>query len=340
MRLNRLFVTAERANLASLQPVANHALLKSAQRTRELYAALLAALLLSGDAVSEAQQQVFDLVLQSLRLEPVAVQAFKLAKKLQATQLNQLLNALKKPEQQTALLLDTLILVRLDAVPNTTQADLLTQIWRVFHCRSETLARIAAVAAMGLGLPYDKDALLSLAALSERLSVGNPVTAPVWRQEWLKYAAETGVWIDPTTGLMWSRINLGQQWQRGVATGGSTLEPLDVLKKECKHFLLAGFEDWRVPSSDELELLKRDGQAGYAVPDGMFYPPDLRHPDDYSAYWSELANPPRPSDAWYVNFDVGKSFPITRYGCAYARLVRGAVMIEAVNVDPEPLLEP
>lgn len=61
-----------------------------------------------------------------------------------------------------------------------------------------------------------------------------------------------GYWIDPSTGLMWTAKDNGNDITWGKAM------------KYCQHLSLAGYSDWRLPSVDELQAIY-DG-SGFAAP--------------------------------------------------------------------------
>lgn len=52
-----------------------------------------------------------------------------------------------------------------------------------------------------------------------------------------------GVWTDPKTGLMWSRISDGQSWSNGQAKGQAKTFNWINATEACKNFHLAGFGD-------------------------------------------------------------------------------------------------
>ena len=59
-----------------------------------------------------------------------------------------------------------------------------------------------------------------------------------------------GYWTDPATGLMWAGKDNGKavNWQRA--------------KKYCRDLRLAGYSDWRLPTTDELqEIYDKSAEA-------------------------------------------------------------------------------
>ena len=69
------------------------------------------------------------------------------------------------------------------------------------------------------------------------------------------YKDDSGVWVDVNTGLMWSRINIGQIWEDKKCYGAAKDMKWSKAKKTCQKFDLAGFNDWRLPTKEELLAL-------------------------------------------------------------------------------------
>jgi hypothetical protein len=61
-----------------------------------------------------------------------------------------------------------------------------------------------------------------------------------------------GYWIDPSTGLMWTAKDNGNDipWAKAM--------------KYCQNLSLAGYSDWRLPSIDELQRIYDD--SGFTAP--------------------------------------------------------------------------
>lgn len=61
-----------------------------------------------------------------------------------------------------------------------------------------------------------------------------------------------GYWIDPSTGLMWTAKDNGNDitWSKAM--------------KYCQNLSLAGYSDWRLPTIDELQTIYDD--SGFAAP--------------------------------------------------------------------------
>jgi hypothetical protein len=61
-----------------------------------------------------------------------------------------------------------------------------------------------------------------------------------------------GYWVDPSTGLMWTAKDNGNDISWGNAV------------KYCQNLRLAGYSDWRLPSIDELQNIYDD--SGFTAP--------------------------------------------------------------------------
>lgn len=101
---------------------------------------------------------------------------------------------------------------------------------------------------------------------------------------------DQGVWVDIRTGLMWSRINIGQQWVKGSCRGKGHRLSLDDAKEACRNFDLAGYNDWRLPSCDEIKTIYLPNQAGYDCPDNVLFKPNPDNLERFYDYWTSTRN--------------------------------------------------
>lgn len=126
-------------------------------------------------------------------------------------------------------------------------------------------------------------------------------------------------WIDPTTGLMWSKISLGQTWENNQSVGEASLMNWQQVHKVIETVSLAGFHDWRLPILDELKTLALD-REGYACPEQSLSQPQN---NVWGRYWSNTSDGGNDDFAWSVNFNKGQAL-IGRKDSAksYVRLVR------------------
>ena len=115
-----------------------------------------------------------------------------------------------------------------------------------------------------------------------------------------------GTVTDTTTGLMWSKENVG---------GKCNWEASD---KACRELRLAGHKDWRIPTRGELLTLVDDTRSSPAIDIAAF--PDTQ--SDW--YWTSTLCAWAPSCAWIVYFSYGYANDTHRADCAFVRAVRSA----------------
>ncbi len=130
---------------------------------------------------------------------------------------------------------------------------------------------------------------------------------------------EQGVWTDPKTGLMWARINIGQEWKNGQCIGEVKSLNWEDAQKACKDFRLAGYSSWRLPTLDELKTLKLEKEAGYNCPQGILFKPRKY---EWGEYWSGSPHADYNNYAWYVYFSGGNSYFNFKGFNYYVRAVR------------------
>ncbi|EOR08830.1 DUF1566 domain-containing protein [Acinetobacter beijerinckii] len=74
---------------------------------------------------------------------------------------------------------------------------------------------------------------------------------------------EQGVWTDPKTGLMWARISIGQEWKNNKIVGSPKWIDWRKGSHLCETLKLAGYNDWRLPTINELATLMSANRKGY-----------------------------------------------------------------------------
>lgn len=240
-----------------LKPLPQHFITSQDQHTRELYATLLAAVLLSDGQVSEPQSRLFGMLLQSMQLEPVPARFFELAQQLDAGKLKQLIQALSHQDQQCALMIDALILARLDSALSQSQTDLLAELLDCFGFSKAQAGLLVDFCEYGLGINSAETKILNnlpsyVHFLDKKI---NPITAELWSK---KEASDfdAGVWTDIRTGLVWARVKAGQTWENGKIVGDYTQMEWDEAANYCEDLRLGGFSDWRLPRKAELDSLR------------------------------------------------------------------------------------
>jgi len=106
--------------------------------------------------------------------------------------------------------------------------------------------------------------------------------------------------MDTKTGLMWQKKDVGpMSWQ----------EALDYAHK----LRLAGHDDWRLPSVEEL----------FALLDFSKYGPTSSFPGMPSKwFWSSSLYAPDSNYVWRVSFSYGSVYAAVKYNVYYVRCVR------------------
>ena len=127
-----------------------------------------------------------------------------------------------------------------------------------------------------------------------------------------------GVWTDLQTGLMWSRFSIGQQWVNGECIGNAKTTDAYTAKNLAREFNFAGYLDWRLPTSSELETLIKQNQAGYNCPPNTLFGVEK---DAMGGSWSSTPD-------WesgfthFAGYYAGKMFSAPNEMGQYVRAVR------------------
>ncbi|WP_407409378.1 DUF1566 domain-containing protein [Acinetobacter sp.] len=111
---------------------------------------------------------------------------------------------------------------------------------------------------------------------------------------------QKGVWTDPETGLMWSRISIGQQWVDGKCKGIATHVDWKQAEELCKEMRLGKFYDWRLPTINELHTLMIKDRKGYTANTNLLFQPNI---GIWGFYWSSKQIMPKVAQG--VDFDTG-----------------------------------
>ena len=127
-----------------------------------------------------------------------------------------------------------------------------------------------------------------------------------------------GVWIDPYTNLMWSRICIGQSWVNGGRSGNPKELTWDEACSLTKSFLMAGYSDWRLPTIDELRTLTNTSKAHFKFIEHILVGLD----SDPLRYWSCSEYNGLSNYAWIVYFSIDNGAAQEKKNSYYARLVR------------------
>jgi hypothetical protein len=125
-----------------------------------------------------------------------------------------------------------------------------------------------------------------------------------------------GTVSDVTTGLMWMRCSLGQEWNGKTCSGKAVILPWANALKAAADFNFAGYTDWRLPNKNELESIVEDRCFAPAINSNIF-------PGTPSAYfWSSSPYAPVAEGSWSVDFGYGAVNASVKSGSIHTRLVR------------------
>lgn len=169
--------------------------------------------------------------------------------------------------------------------------------------------------------------LLKQKALDDEKKQGNEIKNRIVSNKYndlnnrdLDHDLSKGVWIDPETNLMWSRISIGQKWKNEKCSCYAKTLTLDDAKKACQSFGLADFDDWRLPNIDELKSLTDQDKKKYHHDKKILFSPNSKK---LGSYWSSKnAGNNRYFYFNFCNFQSGYDFPRNFH---YVRAVRGPV---------------
>ena len=127
------------------------------------------------------------------------------------------------------------------------------------------------------------------------------------------------IWTDPRTGLMWTRVNIGQHLTKGKCTGqAEKFNWLDA-HQICENMNTAGYNDWRLPEISELMTIMLTNQGGFnCPPDSLFKPSDYH----WGMYWSASKNNSAQT-IYCIDFHFGKICEQGQMNKNYIRAVRG-----------------
>lgn len=152
MSLIETLTRAADAEQLRLHPLPPHAAVQKDEHLRRHYALLLAALLTAQPQVSENQSRLLLLLLDSLQLGDIRAALFEQARTLDEAALVEAARLLRTAELAENLLLDALVLLRLEAPLNDEAVRLIGELAAFLDVKTERLQNHAHYAAEILGL--------------------------------------------------------------------------------------------------------------------------------------------------------------------------------------------
>ena len=136
----------------NLKPLPAHGAAEHDEHTRERYAWLLAALLAQQEAVSETQSRLFYLLLIALNLGDCRAALFEAVRQLEKADLVDAARVVREAKLGDALVLDAMVLLRLDKALTEEQARMLADLAALLGLKERTLNAATEATAITLGL--------------------------------------------------------------------------------------------------------------------------------------------------------------------------------------------
>ena len=127
---------------------------------------------------------------------------------------------------------------------------------------------------------------------------------------------DDGTATDNTTGLMWMRCSLGQEWNGETCNlKAVTFTWADGLRA-AHGYKFAGHNDWRLPNKNELGSIL-EGRCYFPAINNSVFPAT---PTAY--YWSSSPYAGLANAAWSIDFSFGTINASVKTGAFHIRLVR------------------
>ena len=127
------------------------------------------------------------------------------------------------------------------------------------------------------------------------------------------WAKPDSAYIDNGNGTV-TDIETKLMWQQGR---DGTMSWYDATSYYCPGLSLAGYNDWRLPTLDELKTLVDKSWGFNPTINRTFFPGTV------SSYWSSTTHAPYTNYAWGVDFSDGHDDIDYKGSCYYVRAVRG-----------------
>lgn len=126
------------------------------------------------------------------------------------------------------------------------------------------------------------------------------------------------------TGLMWKQCVQGLSGA-GCATGTATAMPWSAALAASAADTTGGYGDWRLPNKKELESIVESCGHSPAINQTLFPATPALY------YWSASSYVADPSNAWFVNFNVGYTSNYFKTYNFTVRLVRGGQAFDSFD---------
>ena len=135
------------------------------------------------------------------------------------------------------------------------------------------------------------------------------------------------VWRDPDTGLIWQNERYTAEEEEAYDNDDNYGKAgnSEYAKRYCRDLTLEGYDDWRLPSIDELKTLiagtnnkRSHNKYDYYLKEALM----ANTPSNGTTYWSSTANAYNSSNAWYVRFNNGNAYYDNKDYSLFVRCVR------------------
>ena len=281
------------------------------RHSRELYATMLASVVLNKGEISEVENRLFSMLLNSLGLDNNAAKYLELAQKINSEKaLDFFKSILNNEEMKMVFLIDCLILSRIESPLVDMQLDLMAELFDILNLDINKANNLIGYSQFILGMKEESTFL-------ENIKVATHFDLGFEKDQ---FYYDNGVWIDKRTKLMWSRFCLGQEWINGKVSGNASKFNFDEANQVVKKLTLTDFEDWRIPTIDELKTLILSDKAGFDCPNGVLFQPKQ---DEWGYFWSATCHK---ASAWLANFSKGTLSNDSKNNYRYVRAVRNIVV--------------
>jgi hypothetical protein len=126
-----------------------------------------------------------------------------------------------------------------------------------------------------------------------------------------------GTATQKSTGLMWMRCSLGQNWDGKTCRGKASAYTWEDALQAANRYKFAGHSDWRLPNKNELETIYEGSCTLPAINERVF----PATPPTY--FWSSSPYSGLADGAWSLDFGYGALNATAKTGKLPVRLVRG-----------------
>ena len=127
-----------------------------------------------------------------------------------------------------------------------------------------------------------------------------------------------GTATQKTTGLMWARCSLGQEWDGSVCKGAAATFSWGEAQKLAHLEEFAGYDDWRLPNKNQLDSII-EGRCVVPAVNLKVFPSTQA-----TFYWTSSPYAGLGTGAWSVDFGYGAVTATEKSGKLPVRLVREA----------------